>query len=207
MTRINTNLKKKGDSITQDHPGKASMRSTRSRASGEIGPPAEISHQREALMARKQDTTCSLDYQSPTAEYVQVTGNKVMSSCLCKDSEGSVSPLPLFVVAVEDGIDDSVHALNIDEADHGSRAAAHFDKASFDHDGRSQFLPKRPGEAEEGEQLGQVLLQLPHHPGVGAVPVGLEGTKRRLRLALAVRLINRVSFRFDRLVVPLPHLL
>ncbi len=76
-----------------------------------------------------------------------------MSSCLCKDSEGSVPPLPFFVVTAEDGINDPVHALHIDKADHGSRAATHLHKASFDDIGGSQFFPKVLGKAEEGKYV------------------------------------------------------
>jgi hypothetical protein len=47
-----------------------------------------------------------------------------MSSCLCKKAEGAVSPLAPLVVAIEDGIDNPVDALDVDEADHGPGAAA-----------------------------------------------------------------------------------
>ena len=41
----------------------------------------------------------------------------VMSSRLCKNPEGAV--FPIQVKTLEDGIDDSIHALYIDETDHG----------------------------------------------------------------------------------------
>jgi hypothetical protein len=40
---------------------------------------------------------------------------------LCKDAEGAVAPFQ--VKALKDGIDDSVDAGDIDETDHGPRAA------------------------------------------------------------------------------------
>jgi hypothetical protein len=45
-----------------------------------------------------------------------------MSSCLCKKAEGVIPPL--LVKAVEDGEDDVIAALGIDETDHSSRWTA-----------------------------------------------------------------------------------
>ncbi len=78
----------------------------------------------------------------------------VMSSCLCKKAEGTVPPFVFFVVTIEDGIDDSIHARDVHEANHRASSSAHLDKASLDHVGGAQLAPERPGEVEEGEQLG-----------------------------------------------------
>jgi len=43
----------------------------------------------------------------------------VTSSCLCKKVEGAFFPFGLLVHAVEDGIDNPVDALDVDEAGHG----------------------------------------------------------------------------------------
>lgn len=85
-----------------------------------------------------------------------------MSSCLCKKAEGAVFPFVLLIHSVEDGVDDSVYALDVDEADHGSGAASHLHEASLDDVGGAQLSPQVPGKAEEGKQLRQVSLQSLH---------------------------------------------
>ena len=77
-----------------------------------------------------------------------------MSSCLCKKAEGTVPPFVLLVVTIEDGIDNSVDARDVHEADHRPSSSPHFHKAALDHVGGAQLAPERPGEVEEGEQLG-----------------------------------------------------
>ena len=47
-----------------------------------------------------------------------------MSSCLCKKAEGAI--FPSQVESLEDGVDDAVHGLHVDEADHGAGTAANF---------------------------------------------------------------------------------
>ncbi len=47
---------------------------------------------------------------------------EVMSSCLCKNLEGVI--FPLQVEAVEDRVDDAVHAFDIHKADHRPGAAS-----------------------------------------------------------------------------------
>src|SRR5438445_10573142 len=85
----------------------------------------------------------------------------VTSSCLCKKSEGAV--LPLLIESLKNGIDDSLHAGDIHEHDHGPGAAAHFHEAPFDGIGGAQFAPQRLPELDEREQLRQIALQ-PLHP-------------------------------------------
>ena len=53
----------------------------------------------------------------------------VMSSCLCKKLEGAV--FPFQVEALENGVDDPIHALYVDEADHGSGSAPYFHEAAL----------------------------------------------------------------------------
>src|SRR2546422_4343163 len=91
----------------------------------------------------------------------------VTSSCLCKKPEGAVFPFGLLVHSVEDGIDNPIHAADIDEANHGPRAASHFHETPLDDIGGAELAPKVTREVEEGEQLGQILLQALHHPRIG----------------------------------------
>src|SRR5437899_6401108 len=97
---------------------------------------------------------------------------QVTSSCLCKKAEGAVFPFILLVHSVEDGIDNPIHAADIDEADHGPRAASHFHETPLDDIGGAELAPKVTREVEEGEQLGQILLQALHHPRIGLLPGG-----------------------------------
>lgn len=89
-----------------------------------------------------------------------------MSSCLCEKAEGTVPPFVLFVVAIEGRTDNSNDALDVDEADHRASSSAQLDKAALDDIGSAQLPPKGPGKVEEGEQLGQVLLQPFHYSRV-----------------------------------------
>ena len=98
-----------------------------------------------------------------------------MSSCLCKQAEGSIPPL--FVETVKNGTNDSIHALYVDEADHRSGATAHFHEAPLDHIGGAQLPPQMPAKAEEGQQFGQVLLELSHPGAIGSLLVVRPGAK------------------------------
>ena len=69
------------------------------------------------------------------------------SSCLCKNLEGAV--FPFQVEALEDGVDNPVHALHVHKADHGASAPPHFDEAAFDDVGGAQLSPQLSREAEE----------------------------------------------------------
>jgi hypothetical protein len=73
----------------------------------------------------------------------------LMSSCLCKKAEGAIPPFVPLVVSVEDRIDDSVDARDVNEAHHRAGAAANFHKAPLDDVGRAQLSPDVPGKAEE----------------------------------------------------------
>jgi hypothetical protein len=53
-----------------------------------------------------------------------------MSSCLCKKPEGAVFPFVFLVQALEDGLDDPIHAGDVDEA---AGSAALFWKAAAFH--------------------------------------------------------------------------
>ncbi len=103
-------------------------------------------------------------------------GPVVMSSCLCKYGEGA--SFPLQVESLEDGVDDAVHALDIDKAHHRPGSPSNFYETAFDHIRRPQLAPQVPGEGEEGKQLGQIALQPPHHAAVVWSPAGAEATKR-----------------------------
>jgi len=80
----------------------------------------------------------------------------VMSSRLCKYSEGA--GFPFQVESLEDGVDDSVHGLHIDEADHGAGSSADFDETAFDDIGGAQLAPQMLGKTVKGQQFSQVAL-------------------------------------------------
>jgi hypothetical protein len=65
---------------------------------------------------------------------------KVTSSRLCKYPEGA--GFPFQVEFLEDGVDDAVHGLHIDEAGHGPGTTADFDETSFDDVGGAQLAPQ-----------------------------------------------------------------
>src|SRR5260370_19779325 len=130
----------------------------------------------------------------------------VTSSCLCKKPEGAVFPFVLLIHSVEDGVDDSVYALDVDEADHGSGAASHLHEASLDDIGGAQLSPQVAGKAEEGEQLRQVSLQSLHHRRVGAPPVRLKNPKSGLRGFATLREVDCLGLGLHRIVVRAAHL-
>lgn len=66
-------------------------------------------------------------------------GMEAMLSSLCKNPEGTVSRV--LVEGVKDRERNTLHAVNVHEAEHGSRPAPNLDKASLDHIGRAQSFP------------------------------------------------------------------
>ena len=85
---------------------------------------------------------------------------KPCSGRLCKNAEGA--GFPFQVESLEDGVDDSVHGLHVDEADHGPGSAAHFNEAAFDDVGNRH---------DNGRCLSVLTRQLGvwyDHPGQGA---------------------------------------
>src|SRR5208337_1168484 len=113
---------------------------------------------------------------------------KVMSSCLCKNAEGA--SFPFQVESLEDGVDDAVHGLHVDEADHGPGSAAYINEAALNDVGGAQLSPQVLWKTEEGQQFGQIALQLPHHGCIFALPASPEGAKSSLGLAAAVGQID-----------------
>src|SRR6202142_3727317 len=75
----------------------------------------------------------------------------VMSSGLCKKLEGAV--FPFQVESLEDGIDDTVHAGNVDEADHGPGSSSYFHETAFDDIGGAHLLPQVPRQGKERQQF------------------------------------------------------
>lgn len=73
------------------------------------------------------------------------------SSRLCKCAEGA--GFPFQVESLEDGVDDAVHGLYVDEADHGAGSSPDFDEAAFDDLGGAQLAPQVFGKTKEGQQL------------------------------------------------------
>jgi hypothetical protein len=54
----------------------------------------------------------------------------VMSSRLCKELEGAI--FPFQIKSLENGVNDSVHALHVHKANHGAGAALDFREAALD---------------------------------------------------------------------------
>jgi hypothetical protein len=79
-----------------------------------------------------------------------VSDPEVTSSRLCKKSEGA--GFPFQVKAMEDGIDCSVHALNVHKADDRSGSAPHSDKTTLNNLGGPQLLPQMFRKAESKAQ-------------------------------------------------------
>lgn len=100
------------------------------------------------------------------------------SSCLCKNTEGA--GFPFQAEALEDGLNDAVHAMHVDKAHHGTSAAAHLHKAALDDIGGAQLPPYLSGNAEESQQLRQIGLQLAHDVGIVLAPPPGERVSRGL---------------------------
>src|SRR3990170_994789 len=129
----------------------------------------------------------------------------VMSSCLCKKVEGAV--FPLWTVLLKDGIEDTVHALDIDETNHRTSTAADLHEAALDGVGGAELPPEVAREVEEAEQLRQVPLQPTHHRRVDRLPLPPESREGFLGLPSVVGLIDGLGSGLHLVVVPLPHLL
>src|SRR3974390_954034 len=118
----------------------------------------------------------------------------VTSSCVLKYGEGA--GFPFQVEALEDGVDDTVHAFNVHKADHGASSPSHLNETAFDNVRRPQLLPQMPGEAEERQQLGQIAFQLPHHGAVQRLPAAAESAEGGFGLAPAVRAVEGLPVGF-----------
>src|SRR6266849_10926793 len=70
--------------------------------------------------------TRNTDSQQKTS-IARITKAGVTSSCLCKYGEGA--GFPFQIESLEDGVDDTIHTLDVHEADHGPGATAHLHKA------------------------------------------------------------------------------
>ena len=128
-----------------------------------------------------------------------------MSSRLCKKLEGAV--FPVEVKALEDRVNNSIHALYIDKADHGPGSPPDFHKAAFDDVGGAQLTPQVFGKAEEAQQLGQIALQLPYHRRILFLPVHRETSIGRLRGSAVSRLVDGLGVDFHCVIVGLTNLL
>jgi hypothetical protein len=92
----------------------------------------------------------------------------------------------------------------VHKANHGAGAAADFDKAALDHVGGAQFAPQVAGERKERQQLGQVLLQPPHHRRVSSAPAGTKGAKRCFGLPPNFGQIDGLGSGLHFVLIPLP---
>ena len=59
------------------------------------------------------------------------------------------SPHPLLVESVKGGIEDSLHALQVGEQDHGAGAPTNFDEAALNGVGGAQLAPQGLREIEK----------------------------------------------------------
>ena len=105
----------------------------------------------------------------------------VMSSCLCKKSEGAVFPFRILIEAIEDGIDDAVDAGHVDEANHGSGAAATSTKQRSMTFVLRGFRQRCLGKSKKVSSRANPF-QLFHHRRVDFPPASAEATKRLLGL-------------------------
>src|SRR6478672_12248055 len=129
----------------------------------------------------------------------------VMSSRLCKKLEGAV--FPVEVEALEDRVNNSIHALYVDEADHGPGSPPHFHKAAFDDVGGPQLTPQMLGKVEKTQQFRQVTLQLANHGGIGLPPSRGKTAAGRLCFFAAARQIDGLSVTLDLVIVGFTYLL
>src|SRR5271157_6291125 len=98
------------------------------KSSEQSRPNRVVGTNRRCTRAGGNRTTRSIVRQRPGT--VKDARKKVMSSSLCKQLEGA--GFQFQVESLEDGVDDSVHALHVDEADHGPSSPAHLHEAAFD---------------------------------------------------------------------------
>jgi hypothetical protein len=126
------------------------------------------------------------------------------SSRLCKYAEGAV--FPFQVESLEDGVDDSVHGFDVDEADHGACSLPDFDETAFDDVGSTQLAPQVFGETEESQQFGQIAFHLPHHAGVERTLAAAKGAGSSLRWTKSIGEIDGLSTGLDGVVVVLADL-
>src|SRR5581483_2145157 len=127
----------------------------------------------------------------------------VMSSRRCKYGEGA--GFPFQIESLKNGVDDSVHALDVDEADHGPGATAYLHKAALDNVGGAQLAPQVRGKSEEGKQFGQIRRQAPDHAGVSLAPACLKVAKRSFGLASAGGQIDGLRSPLHLVVIALTH--
>src|ERR1043165_2361850 len=92
------------------------------------------------FLSRSSLSSISTSVETPTS--IAVT-----SSCLCKNLEGA--GFPFQVKAIENGIDNSVHAFHVHKADHWPRPSSHLHKATLDNIGSAQLLPEMFGKTEK----------------------------------------------------------
>jgi len=82
--------------------------------------------------------------------------------------------LPLLVESVKNRIDDSLHAGQFIEQDHGPGAPSNFHEATLDGVGGAQLAPQRLREIEERQQVRQIALEPFHQSRVESAPVKTE---------------------------------
>ena len=126
-----------------------------------------------------------------------------MSSRLCKQLEGAV--FPLRTVLLKDRIEDAVHALDIDETNHGTGPTANLHEAALDGVGGAELPPEVAREVKEGEQFREVLLQAAHHRRIDRLPLPPESREGVLSLPPVAGQVEGLGPGLDRVVIPLPH--
>lgn len=106
---------------------------------------------------------------------------------------------------MEDRINNSIHALHIDKADHGPGSSSHFDKTAFNDVGGAKFPPQVSGEAEEGQQVWQIISQPIGHSWVSCAPAAMEAAKRGFGLRSTLGSVNGLGIGLHLLIVALAH--
>jgi hypothetical protein len=88
----------------------------------------------------------------------------VPSNRSCKNAEGA--GFPLQIESLEDRVDNPVHGLHVDEADHEPGAAADSNETALDDIGGAQLAPQMAGEsarrrAGRADRSGCLAMILP----------------------------------------------
>ena len=113
-----------------------------------------------------------------------------MSSCLCKNSEGAVSPFQIESAERSNKMMRSTLAT-LTKQTMGRVRRLHFHKHALDHIGRSQLSPQMLGKAEERPAVPAGLVPAdepsPGTASANAQQIGERPASRRLAIALRCR--------------------
>ena len=110
----------------------------------------QLAWNRTEMTLNRRDTRRGLLFEALLLpSYGPITGNlevaswatpRVPSSGLRKSFEGAC--FPFQVESLDDGVDDSIHGLHVDEADHGACSAADLDETARQPPDNGESLPQ-----------------------------------------------------------------